>query len=333
MGEYPVIREIREAAIVDRPECPCCNALSDPRHLGTISYRDIWEALRSEWDANFSEGVIRSNTPSETTELVECVECGLQFFFPLAGGSDDFYRELGASPRYYLPWKWEFGWVSDRISPSMEVLDVGCGKGDFLSRIRPLARRAVGLEQNPSARVAAAERGIEVFGESAERFSEEHSGTFDAVCAFHVVEHIPDPVSFLRHLLACLKPGGALYVSVPNRARSYRAPREPLDCPPHHLTRWGPAQLLRLGALLETPVREFAFEPVETSIPWGDLRDRIRRYAMKMPQGEILGTWLSRIVPRVVFFPPFVSLYRACGMLERMGYYGGSMVARFARPS
>lgn len=325
--------EIREGGSFVGPRCPCCGGESPPRHILSVSYGEIWEALRTEWQAQISEAVIRDLTPCETTELVECGGCGLQFFLPPVGGNNEFYRELGGSPRYYVPWKWEFGWVRDRISPSMDVLDVGCGTGDFLSCVLPVARRAVGLERNPAARDVAEKRGLEVFGDSVECFSQFHNEAFHAVCAFHVVEHLPDPVPFLRHLLACLKPGGTLFVSVPNRARSYRAPREPLDCPPHHLTRWGLGQLLHLGTVLDAPVREFGFEPVEASIPWGDLREWILRTSKRVPAGGWIGTWLSRIVPRIVFFSPLLSVYRLFRVLERMGYYGGSMVIGFARPS
>jgi hypothetical protein len=89
--------------------------------------------------------------------------------------------------------------------------------------------------------------------------------------------------------------------------------------------------LRRLGDLLEAPLREIALEPVELSMPSGDLREWVRIRAQRMPAGKFLGAWCPRIVPRLVFFPPFVALYRRFRVLERRGYYGLSMAARFAR--
>ena len=87
----------------------------------------------------------------------------------------------------------------------------------------------------------------------------------------------------------------------------------------------------RLGDLLGAPLREVAFEPVEINVPWGDLREWIRVQSERMPAGKFLSSWCPRIVPRLVFFSPFVALYRRFRVLERRGYYGLSMAARFAR--
>ena len=44
----------------------------------------------------------------------------------------------------------------------------------------------------------------------------EAEGEFDAILMFHVVEHLTDPVETLKECYARLKPGGFLYVEVPN---------------------------------------------------------------------------------------------------------------------
>src|SRR5439155_77066 len=42
------------------------------------------------------------------------------------------------------------------------------------------------------------------------------SGRFDVVTAFHVLEHVPDPVAVARRMLDWLTPSGLLIVEVPN---------------------------------------------------------------------------------------------------------------------
>ncbi|NNG47888.1 MAG: hypothetical protein HKM86_12365, partial [Deltaproteobacteria bacterium] len=129
-------RPLREAPIDDDARCPRCSKRVNVRFLEAIPYRTIWGLLESEWEARFSPEVIRRNTPCEEAHLFACGECGLEFFQPPRNGDERFYEELGRSPRYYSPWKWEFDWVGRRCAPSMSLLDVGCGTGDFLAGIR-----------------------------------------------------------------------------------------------------------------------------------------------------------------------------------------------------
>jgi hypothetical protein len=45
----------------------------------------------------------------------------------------------------------------------------------------------------------------------------QHHGRFDRIIASHVIEHIPDPVTFLNSAQALLAPGGALALAVPDK--------------------------------------------------------------------------------------------------------------------
>jgi len=301
--------------------------------VASIPYRAVWEALASEWGARFSEAVVLRHTPAEEALLVECRGCGLQFFSPAVPGDVEFYRGLAESPRYYASWKWEFGWVLERLRPQDTVLDVGCGRGDFLVEARKVARSAVGLEMNPAAAAAAAARGVEVVQAEIGGFAADHQGVFDAACAFHVVEHLAEPVPFLRAVVSRLKPGGSLFVSVPNRSRSARRLLEPLDCPPHHLSRWSPAQFPALGAVLSFSVREVACEPVPVCVPREEVRGAVRRaLARWAAAGEGLGVWAGRAVTRLLFDAPAARLAAGLGIFERLGYRGHPAVARFEVP-
>ena len=96
------------------------------------------------------------------------------------------------------------------------LLDVGPGTGIFLHLAREAGWRGRGIDISPEgAARAAAEFDLEIdvgiFEESS------HSAeSFDCITMFDVVEHSLDPLRFLRRAHELLKPGGALYVAVPN---------------------------------------------------------------------------------------------------------------------
>ncbi|MBP2675711.1 MAG: Methyltransferase type 12 [Deltaproteobacteria bacterium] len=302
--------------------------------LEKIPYREIWNCLREEWGFRISGDVIRDNTPCGETTLFECGNCDLQFFEPAVPGNAEFYRELGENPRYYSPWKWEFGWTMSRLASSSEVLDVGCGRGDFLSAVAPNVRRAVGLDGNTTAVLQARDRGLEVFAGELSTHAEAFEGTFSAVCAFHVLEHLSDPVRFIGSLRRCLHPGGSLFLSVPNRMRSARAAAEPLDSPPHHLTRWSPRSLERLADACGLRLRDIALEPVELSVPRDRLRERVRSAVSGIPVvGGFLGTMAPALAWRILLPESLAPLYRRLGVFERSGMVGMSVAARFTEPS
>ena len=75
------------------------------------------------------------------------------------------------------------------------------------------------------------------------------AGPFDVVCAFHVLEHVVDPWTFLARTREVLEPHGHLALEVPN-ITSARARRDgPLWfnlAPEHHCWHFSPATLGRL---------------------------------------------------------------------------------------
>jgi SAM-dependent methyltransferase len=74
-------------------------------------------------------------------------------------------------------------------------------------------------------------------------FAAQHSEEkFDVVTFFEVLEHQAAPLEFLRGVKKCLKPGGQIALSVPNRDRWMTGP-DVLDYPPNHFTRWNAGAL------------------------------------------------------------------------------------------
>ncbi len=104
----------------------------------------------------------------------------------------------------------------ERFSKKGRILDVGCGRGDFLLMMRQRGWECNGLELD--SRVGAnSKEGVELKSGSLSdvRFPDAH---FEAVTFWHVFEHVKEPEWTLKECARILKPGGLLVLAVPNRA-------------------------------------------------------------------------------------------------------------------
>lgn len=96
------------------------------------------------------------------------------------------------------------------------VLDVGAGFGFFLVEMKKRGWEITGVEISQKAMDYAKDvLGLIIHPGPLERvnFSDNY---FDAVTGFYVIEHLPDPVSFLKECHRILKPGGLLLLRYPH---------------------------------------------------------------------------------------------------------------------
>ena len=128
------------------------------------------------------------------------------------------------------------------------LLDVGCGNGAFLVRMRALGWDVHGLEPDPSAAKTAAAAGIEVVVGTLDdaRWPDR---SFDVVTLSSVIEHLHDPHQALDACFRLLAPGGVLHLLTPNvdalGAVRFGAHWRGLEAP-RHLVLFGRASLTRM---------------------------------------------------------------------------------------
>jgi SAM-dependent methyltransferase len=177
-------------------------------------------------------------------------------------GDSTFYAWIARKPGYYPESRWEWGEVTNEIKKRDErpasLLEVGCGSGSFLeSVLGEPAIRAVGLDTEPSSIAKCREKGCEAYCEEISAFVIKNpKRLFDFVVAFHCLEHVSQPKEFLRAMLGALKPGGSIFVSTPYSPMSFETGWfDPLNHPPHHMTRWNARMYQETAAQLGLDVR------------------------------------------------------------------------------
>lgn len=125
-----------------------------------------------------------------------------------------------------------------KMAQGRQLLDIGCGNGEFLLRARSAGWQVTGLDFDPKAVEAATSKGLNVKLCGPDTL-EESSSQFDAITMAHVIEHVHNPLQMLKASHQLLKPGGFLWIETPNLnstghshyGRNWRG----LE-PPRHLT-------------------------------------------------------------------------------------------------
>lgn len=159
------------------------------------------------------------------------------------------------------------------------VLDVGCGRGLFVRVMQRAGYEAWATELSEES-AAAARR---LVGDRVRVGPLELCGfvdrQFDAITAWQVFEHLPDPAATLRECRRLLRPGGALLLSMPNieswQARWAGATWFHLDVP-RHLFHYGPATIRTLLEAHGFRVEKISHFSLEQN-PFGLLQSALHR--------------------------------------------------------
>ena len=207
--------------------------------------------------------------------LVRCKNCGLEYLNPQPGWellrenySNDYFIFLGAIKKrtlrlveiiqnYGLRRRSKFVLKKKKVG---RLLDVGCSVGYFLNEMKKNHGWQVsGIEPvEMVARIAREWYGIEVFTGTLvdAKFVDD---SWDVITLFDVLEHTTNPSLHLREIFRILKPGGWLFLKVPDpvsyQARLFGPAWFGYEAP-HHLFGFPPQVLIY-------KLREIGFAKVE----------------------------------------------------------------------
>jgi ubiquinone/menaquinone biosynthesis C-methylase UbiE len=111
--------------------------------------------------------------------------------------------------------------LTERHGRGKDILEVGCGTGLLLERFARFARKAEGIDLSPGMLEKAQARGLTVKEGSATDIPYPDN-SFDVVCSYKVLAHVPDIGKALSEMARVTRPGGTILAEFYN-PRSFRA--------------------------------------------------------------------------------------------------------------
>jgi 2-polyprenyl-3-methyl-5-hydroxy-6-metoxy-1,4-benzoquinol methylase len=149
----------------------------------------------------------------------QCSGCGLvQLDSDPVYYYKDVIRAAGLSPEMRAFREAQFAGFAARFSlAGKKAIEIGCGRGEYLSVLNAVGIKGHGLEHGEEAVAACAASGLDVsrgFVDAADQILER--APFDAFLILNFLEHLPDPNATLRGIRNNLADGGVGLVEVPN---------------------------------------------------------------------------------------------------------------------
>ena len=278
------------------------------------------------------------NVELKEYDMLECARCRFISALPMSPGDSEFYAWVTNQPDYYPAFRWEWGPVVERISrvsalAPISILDVGCGSGDFLSLIKDIPGvDAWGLDATTTSIETAKARGLQAICADMQKFlALEPAKKFDFVTSFHCLEHVDNPVSFMRDIKHLLKlDGGVAWISAPLSPMSHEHSWfDPLNHPPHHMSRWSMTALNKLAEVTGLNV----------SLTSSPARSNIRRAARALMLAKTGRLDHKDPIHALIFslrhFPDFLREWSVQSRRPRIDgrREGDTFLAAFTRPS
>lgn len=163
--------------------------------------------------------------PHLYTNVVECRNCGFIYTNPQIKGVEFLENEHYNNPEEYQSdatqniiemYAHRVGFIKNFV-PQGSLLDVGAGKGDFISVAERNGFEAVGVEPSPRfCEFAEKHYKVKIFKGLLETCDYLKGKKFDVITLHHVFEHVEKPHELLENLKGFLNEDGIIYIEVPN---------------------------------------------------------------------------------------------------------------------
>lgn len=179
------------------------------------------------------EGKVRDNP---NIKILECIECGLVFLDTQITG-DEFYENNKMFFDFFKYAKREYNPnnIQETINAfqnerkiqtkkrldfclnyiiGKDILDFGSGYAGFLIQAKEFAKSVTGVELEEQVAPVYEQYNIPLMRNLANNGGGQNK--YDVITAFHVIEHLQDPIEILQQLASLLKENGKMIIEVPN---------------------------------------------------------------------------------------------------------------------
>ena len=193
------------------------------------------------------------NVSGEVFTIAECVSCGFRFTNPRPKEKNIYkyyqsknYISHSSTKKglinkiYHLVRSFQFYNKKKIIQQNTKIekgniLDIGCGTGDFLKYMISSGWDVTGIETDEGARLVAEKKLGKKIKEKLTLLKKENK--YDVITMWHVLEHVYNVEEYLKQANALLKKGGVLIIGVPNcesyDAKKYKENWVAYDLPIH----------------------------------------------------------------------------------------------------
>lgn len=207
------------------------------------------------------------------SRVFECLSCGVQFAYPMKTMEyDKAYEKEYFNLLSFISLPYDLNVEEEKIEiqkwsrlprfnvllpilsqiPKGRLLDVGCSTGFFLLIAKKIGFEVYGMEvAEKPVYIAKNKYGLNVIKAlTFDELPDEFKKPYKIITAFEVLEHVHEPMKFLKDIYSLLEDEGVFILSCPsfykfeNTAKGYRKYKWWWgDYPPNHVTRWKPWSL------------------------------------------------------------------------------------------
>ena len=213
--------------MISLDKCFLCNSHDYAvvqKQIGPDTYLELlqkdYEALARSWIRCLGCGLIRQSNILDTAETAK-----LYMLFRdrtiRSENPDEYFDRITSLPADESENHQRCVWLENDLPTSGKVLDIGCGGGVFLHQfVRYFGQGwdVAGIEPTVDyAELATRRLGTRI---ESGMFDEYQfvGNSFDLITINHVLEHVIDPIAFLKTAVRLLKPNGMVFIETPEQS-------------------------------------------------------------------------------------------------------------------